>query len=203
LALSGFGPEGTWPAPAMVSPMALAPTLYEVQLQLSDPERRVDLQRTLKIARHPSETMERVWLRLLAFCWRYDERLELAGSVSDPELPDLRSDDLTGRMTQWIRVSKADPAKIRRAVTQNGGAKVSVLFESVERLESFLELAKKEEVTHLGAADLAAVDGQLLRDLGRLDQRRLKVSVTLVGDHLYLNVGDDALDGPLTRANAE
>lgn len=182
--------------------MALAPTLYDIQLQLSDPDRRVDLEKTLKVARHPSETLERLWLRVLAYCWRYDERLSFTTGLSDPDAPDLRSDDLTGQPTQWIRVGKAEPAKIRRAITQNKGAKVAVLFESPPKLQAFLEAARAEEVSHLDRADLAAVDAALLRALGQLEGRRWKVSVTLVGDHLYLTVDGESLDGPLTRAGA-
>src|SRR5687767_9250980 len=107
--------------------MALAPTLYDFQLQLSDSDRGVDITQTIKVARHPSETAERLWLRFLAYCWRYEERLTFTSGLSDPDAPDLRADDYTGRLTQWIRVGKPEPAKIRRAVTQNGGAKVSVL----------------------------------------------------------------------------
>ncbi len=180
--------------------MALAPTLYDFQLQLSDTDRGVDVQQTLKVARHPSETMERLWLRVLAYCWRYEERLGFTAGLSDPDAPDLQASDLTGRTTQWIRVGKTEPAKVRRAVTQNSGAKVSVLFDSPERMESFLSEAALEKITHLDRASLAAVDEALLQELSSRDRRRVKLSVTLVGDHFYLDVDGDSFDGPLSHA---
>lgn len=179
--------------------MALAPTLYDFQLQLSDSDRGVEVQQTLKVARHPSESMERLWLRVLAYCWRYDERLSFTTGLSDPDAPDLQSTDLTGRVTQWVRVGKSEPAKLRRAVTQNSGAKVAALFDSEDRLATFLANAKADAVTHLDKADLAFVDEALLGALSAIDRRRMKVSVTIVGDHFYVDVDGASVDGPLGR----
>ena len=54
--------------------MSLAPTLYDFQISLSHVDRALDLpQLQLKVARHPSETMARVWLRVLAYCWLYED----------------------------------------------------------------------------------------------------------------------------------
>jgi len=177
--------------------MALPPTLYDLQLTLSDPDRRVEVRSSLKLARHPSETSERLWLRLIAYFWRYDERLSFHPGLADADEPDLFSTDLTGRTTRWLRVGKADPAKVRRAVTQHSGATVSVLFESEARLASFVEEAAAGSVTHLEAVELGAVDQQLLRSLGRLETRRFKVGATLVGDHVYLDVNGESFDGPI------
>ncbi len=184
----------------MVPRMALAPTLYDVQLQLSDTDRGVECDQRLKMARHPSETMERLWLRLLAYCWRYDERLAFTTGLSDPDAPDLRSDDLTGRTTQWIRVGKADPVKIRRAVTQNPGAQVTVFFENQARMDAFLREAREQEVTHLEKVRLTCVDASVLRSLAANEERRIKLSATLAGDHFYLEVDGESLDTPLIFA---
>lgn len=178
--------------------MAQAPTLYDVQLELSDSDRGVQCERRLKVARHPSETMERLWLRLLAFCWRYDERLTFTADISDADAPDLRSDDFTGRTTQWIRVGRPDPAKIRRAVTQTPGAEVSVFFDSPARLEAFRRQAEEEKVTHLEKVNLTCVSQELLRALAARDERRIKLTATIAGDHLYLDLEGEALDSELT-----
>ena len=160
------------------------------------------MQRALKVARHPSETMERLWLRLLAYCWLYEDGLAFAGAICEPEEPDLKAEDPTGRVALWVRVGKSEPAKIRRAVTQNGGPKVAVLFESAERLQAFLAEAREEKVTHLERAELAAVDAALLRELAKRDARRMKVAVTIAGDHFYVDVDGESFDGALSRAGA-
>src|SRR5215218_3120653 len=181
--------------------MSLAPTLYDFQIALSHVDRALDLlQLQLKVARHPSETMARVWLRVLAFCWLWEERLAFGKGLGEPEAPDLECRDYTGLVTRWVRVGKADPVKVQRAVDQNPHAQVSVLFESPERLEAFLAEAREAKATRVAKAELAAVDADLLESLAGFDQRRLRLSLTLVGDHAYAECEGQSFDGPLTRA---
>lgn len=180
--------------------MTLAPTLYDFQVSLSQVDRGIDQpQLGMKVARHPSETMQRLWLRVLAYCWLWEERLAFGKGLGEPEAPDLESRDYAGQLTQWVRVGKADPQKVQRAVDQNSQAKVSVLFESVERLESFLAEAREAKALRVSKAELVAVDAGLLRALSAFDSRRIKVSLTFVGDHVYAECEGESMDGPLTR----
>jgi uncharacterized protein YaeQ len=181
--------------------MTLAPTLYDFQVSLSQVDRSIDQpQLSFKVARHPSETMPRLWLRVLAYCWMWEERMTFGKGLGEPDSPDLECRDYTGLVTRWIRVGKADPIKLQRAVDQNPHAKVSVLFESVERLEAFVAEAREAKATRVAKAELAAVDAELLRALSAFDSRRIKLSLTFVGDHIYAECEGQSFDGPLTRA---
>ena len=182
--------------------MALASTLYDFQITLSDVDRSLSQQLAFKVARHPSETMERVWLRVLAFCWLWEDRLVFGPGLGDPDAPDLETRDFTGVVKRWVRVGRADPAKVQRAVDQNGNAQVCVLFEARSRMESFLAEAGAGKMHRVAKAKLAAVDPVLLKALASDESRRSKVTVTLVGDHFYIDRGDDSLDGPLTHGPA-
>lgn len=182
--------------------MTLAPTLYDFQISLSQVDRSIDQpQLGLKVARHPSETMQRLWLRLIAYCWLWEERMTFGPGLGEPDSPDLECRDYTGLVTHWVRVGKADPVKVQRAVDQNPHAKVSVLFESPERLEAFLTEAREAKTLRVAKAELAAVDAGLLRALSSFDSRRIKVSLTFVGDHVYAECNGQNFDGPLTRSS--
>ncbi len=183
--------------------MTLAPTLYDFQVALSHVDRSIDQpQLVIKLARHPSETMQRAWLRVLAFCWLWEERLTFSKGLSEPEAPDIECRDYTGLVTRWVRVGKADPLKVQRAVDQNPHAKVVVMFESAQRLEAFLVEAREAKATRVVKAELAAVDADLLRSLSQFDSRRIKLSLTFVGDHAYVECEGQSFDGPLTRATS-
>jgi uncharacterized protein YaeQ len=181
--------------------MALAPTLYSFHVSLNQVDRSVEQELQLKVARHASESLERLWLRVLAYCWQWEERLEFGAGLSDPDAPDIWARDYTGLVTQWTRVGKADPAKVQRAVDQNPHAKVVVLFESRERLEAFLQEARDSKTARVAKAELAAMDTQLLSALASVDERRSKVTVTFVGDHFYVDYQGKSLNGPLTRGS--
>jgi uncharacterized protein YaeQ len=178
--------------------MAQAPALYDFEIALNDSDRGVSVNLRLKTARHPSETMERVWLRVLAYCWKYEERLAFGPGLSDTDAPDLLTTDLTGQVTRWIRVGKTEPEKLQRAVDRNSDAAVSVLFESPARWEQFRAMAR-EEFPRLARAELAFVAPSLLADLARVDERRTKITVTIVGDSFYIDRDGKTLEGELHR----
>jgi len=66
-------------------------------------------------------------------------------------------------------------------------------------MDAFAADAEARGLERLARAELAAVDPPLLAALGRRDERRCRCELTLVGDHLYLALGGESLDGPLHR----
>jgi len=154
---------------------------------------------SVKVARHPSETVERLWLRILAFAWKWREGLAFGPGLCEPDAPDLSLALPDGRVSAIVRVGKPDPQRIERDVNQNAGADVAVLFESPRRLEAFRAEAQEGGYARAAAADLAAVDPGLVKELGAREDRRIKASITLVADHLYVEVDGRTLDAPLHR----
>ena len=183
--------------------MANAPVLYDFDLQLSHVDRGLETRISVRTARHPSETLERVWLRALAFCLFYEERLQFGPGLSDPDEPDLEARDLTSVRSLYLRVGKPDPAKVQKAADQNGRARIAVLFESPLAMDTFVATARAAGLTRLGRVELAAVDPELIEALAAVEERRAKAQITFVGDHFYIDRAGKSLDGALTRASLE
>ena len=179
--------------------MALAPTLYDFDVTLSHVDRGIDARLQVKTARHPSESMERVWLRVLAFCCLHEERLAFGPGLCDPDAPDLFAEDLTGRRTLLVRVGRQDPARIQRESDRAGDARVALFLDSAARLAAFREEAAAAGLARLGEVELYAPDAALLRWLSPREGRRQKLYLTVVGDHLYVESGGETADGPLHR----
>lgn len=101
----------------MQEPHLMAPkaTVYKAQLQVSDMDRHYYAEHALTLAQHPSETVQRLMARLLAFALFADERLEFGRGLSDEEEPALWRRDYTGDIEQWIELGQPDEARIRRA----------------------------------------------------------------------------------------
>jgi uncharacterized protein YaeQ len=177
--------------------MAQAPTLYSFAMTLNHTDRGVSAELDMRTARHPSETLERVWLRVLAFAWHYEERITFGPGLSDPDAPDLVAQDFTGETRLWVRVGKADPVKVQKAADQHPLARVAVLFESPQRLAAFCEEARG--LTRLGKVELVAVDPALVAALAQGDERRARVTVTIAGDHFYVERDGKSFDGEATR----
>ena len=103
--------------------MALKATIHKARLQLSDMDRGVYLERALTLARHPSETDERMMIRLLAYALHVpaDERqgaLDFSKSLWDTDEPDLWLKDLTGVIRHWIDVGQPDERRLLRAASR-------------------------------------------------------------------------------------
>jgi uncharacterized protein YaeQ len=180
--------------------MALPSTLHTFDLRFARADEGVEGEVALKVARHPSETMERVWLRVLAYAWKWRDGIALGPGLCEPDAPDLLAAGPGGRASLVVRVGRPEPARVERDVNQNAGAEVAVLFEAPRRLAAFLEEARERGLARAASADLAAVDAPLVAELAAIDVRRIRVVATLVADHLYLEVNGRALDGPLHRA---
>jgi uncharacterized protein YaeQ len=116
------------------------------------------------MARHPSETDERVMVRLLAFALHADDALQFAGGSSCDE-PDLWRKDLTGAIDLWIAVGQPDEQQIRRACGRAGQVVVytySGRSAQVWWQKSSVALARSKNLTVI---DLAAASSAALAAL--------------------------------------
>ena len=95
--------------------MAPKATIYKAELQISDMDRHYYATHALTLAQHPSETDERLMVRLLAFALHADERLEFGRGLSTDDEPDLWRKSLTGDIEQWIELGQPDEQRIRKA----------------------------------------------------------------------------------------
>ena len=100
--------------------MALKSTIYKAQLQVADMDRGVYADHALTLAQHPSETAERMMVRLLAFALhapKDDARgtLQFARGLADSDEPDLWQHDLSGVLVHWIEVGHPDERRMLRA----------------------------------------------------------------------------------------
>jgi uncharacterized protein YaeQ len=95
--------------------MASNATIYKATLQISDMDRHYYEEHALTLARHPSETDERMMVRLLAFALHAHEALSFGRGLSTEEEPALWHKDLTGAIDLWIEVGQPEEKTVRRA----------------------------------------------------------------------------------------
>ncbi len=95
--------------------MAIKATVFKATLQIADMDRHYYADHVLTLARHPSETDERMMVRVSAFALFAEEGLVFGKGISNDEEPDLWLKDLTGRIKRWIEVGLPDMRLIRKA----------------------------------------------------------------------------------------
>jgi len=104
--------------------MALKSTIFKANLQIADIDHSYYADHTLTLARHPSETDERMMVRLCALALQAhtlnsvcngDGTLAFGAGLSDPDEPDVWLRDFTGRTRVWIEVGQPEDKPLIKA----------------------------------------------------------------------------------------
>src|SRR5690606_4172966 len=95
--------------------MATRATIHRAELAIADMDRGYYADHTLTIARHPSETVEIMMLRRLAFAFFADPALQFGRGLSTMDEPDLWQHDDAGQLLRWIDVGLPDERRLRKA----------------------------------------------------------------------------------------
>jgi uncharacterized protein YaeQ len=174
--------------------MALKATIFKADLQIADMDRHYYHDHSLTIARHPSETDERMMVRLLAFIRHAEEALCFGKGLSDVEEPDLWQKDLTGAIDLWIEVGQPDDKRILKACGR--AAHVFIYSYSSNgslwwnQISSRVERAKNLTVISLPPAISLA--------LVKLAQRNMHLQCTIQDGQIWLTGNDETVQVDLT-----
>jgi uncharacterized protein YaeQ len=173
--------------------MALPVTIYRVNIQLSDIDR--DCYETLQttVARHPSETAERLILRVLAFALCWEPGLTFTKGVASGDEPDLWTIGGDGRVTNWIEVGLPDPDRMIKASRHVGRAVLLVSGASLSRWTA-QHLSKLEDIANL---TVIGVQPDFLKRLSDKLERSITWSLTITGGTLYLSAHDETVETSL------
>ena len=94
--------------------MALKPTIYKLRISLSDLNRNYYDTLNLTLAQHPSETIERMMVRVLAYCINAQEHLAFTKGLSDVDEPDIWARTLDGQITLWIDIGEPAVDRVKK-----------------------------------------------------------------------------------------
>ncbi len=171
--------------------MALKATIFKANLQIADMDRGLYADHALTLARHPSETDERLMLRLLAFALHVsaddaDGRLDFAKGLWDVDEPELWQRDLTGRIVHWLEIGQPDDKRLLRACGR--ADRVTVLSASHSTPIWWNGIAGKlARARNLSVWQIASPQSQALAELA---QRGMQLHVTVQDGAVH--VADDS-----------
>ena len=170
--------------------MALKATIFKAELQVSDLDRGHFETHALTIARHPSETDERMMVRLLAFALNADSALEFGRGLSAEDEPDLVKKDLTGQIELWIDVGLPDEREVRKAAGRADEVKV---YAYGARSAALWWAANGEALSKLKNVTVLEVTAETCEVLKRFAERNMKLSCTVQDGHAWFASGEETL----------
>jgi uncharacterized protein YaeQ len=182
--------------------MLPASLALQFRIALSHVDRAIDRVQSIIVERHRSETREHLILRIIAWCLFYDDELRFGPGVLASRAADLWAHDAAERPTIWVECGEADADALRKMVQHNRGVVTQVLFSEVERRDDFLrQLAGlKRRPPELDTMGIWLIDAELVAALAASDERRQHWTVTIVGDHIYIQTEALTIDGALERS---
>lgn len=164
--------------------MALKATIYKADLNIAnmDVHQYADFQLTMAL--HPSETIERLMVRILAFARYAGEALEFTKDLFETDEPALWEKDLTGQLVKWIEVGSPDEDKVKKASARCSRVAVVTYGTAADewyKRSSKLKTLKNLEVWKLSTASTEAVQALCERTM-QLQLNVMDGEWTLIGD---------------------
>lgn len=173
--------------------MALTATIHNFTLRLADADRQVFETLELRVARHPSESEERLVARVLAYALEYAEGIAFSRGLSDPDEPAIAVRDLTGVLTAWIDVGLPEAARLHKA----GKAAKRVAVYAHRDPSVWLRGLAGERIHRSAEMALFAFDRELIAGLVKRLDRRMSMDLSVSAQHLYVSLGEVHFEGAL------
>lgn len=175
--------------------MALKATIYKAELSIADMDRGYYGEHQLTIARHPSETDERMMVRLVAFALYADPALAFGKGLCVDDEPDLWQRDLTGAIERWIDVGQPDEKWIRKASAR--AAHVVVISHG--RAAGVWWNGVRSKLTRLTNLTVLNLPPDAAPALAELTDRSMRLQVTVQDGQVWVTNGHTTvLIEPLT-----
>ncbi|MEA3404153.1 MAG: YaeQ family protein, partial [Pseudomonadota bacterium] len=151
------------------------------RISVSDMNRDVYDTLSLTVAMHPSENLERMMSRVLAYCLNTQEFLEFTKGLSAIEEPDIWLKTLDDQLMLWIDIGEPAVDRIKKATRLARAVKV-YSFNSKSDVWWEQNQAKLKDLK----VDIYRLDNKEIQTLAGLVKRTMDMSVTITGDSAYI-----------------
>jgi uncharacterized protein YaeQ len=177
------------------SSMALKAIIYKARVELSDIDRAVYGEYPIMIARHPSETDERMLVRLLAFALNVPSdndhgALEFAKDMWEADEPSLWQKDFTGYIAHWIEIGQPDEKRLMRASSRVGRVTVYSFSSSTPTWWKGIE----NKLTRAGNLSVWQIPPEQSEALAVLAKRSMDLQVTVQDGAIWVGNGERSIE---------
>ncbi len=171
--------------------MALKATIHKADISISDMDRGYYANHSLTLAQHPSETLERLMLRLAVFVLHASERLAFTRDIaSDNDEPALWQKSYADEIELWIDLGEPDERRLRQScgradqvwVYSYGGRAADIWWKGMEG-----------KLGRLDNLSVISISPETLAQLAAMNQRGMQLQATLQDGQLWLSDGTNTV----------
>ncbi len=175
--------------------MAQTSTVHNFEIALSDTDRGVYEDLSLKVARHPSEATEYMVARVLAYSIEHQEGLAFTQGLAVADEPALWVRDLTGRLEAWIEVGTPDAARLHKATKACG--RVAVYCH--KDIAAYLRALAGQRIHAPERLELVELDRAFVAALSAKVEKRTRMALSITEGQLYADIGGESYTATLHR----
>lgn len=178
--------------------MALKPTIYKFVINLSDMDRNLYETLNLTVAQHPSESVERMMARVLAYCLNATPELTFTKGVSATDEPDIWEHDLSGSILKWIEIGEPSSTRLKKA--SRLAERVTVY--SINTKSDIWWSEVKDEVQSYGVS-VNRIPWHELQSIAAQVTRTTTMAVSITEQTCYLTIEESSLTAQVESLSDE
>ncbi|PWW04481.1 uncharacterized protein YaeQ [Hoeflea marina] len=167
--------------------MAQNATIYKVELSVSDMDRHYYETHKLTVAKHPSETDERMMLRIIAFALNAHEHLEMTKGLSTDDEPDIWQKSLSGELDVWVALGLPSEKLLRQSC---GKANRVVIYPYGGRTAEMWWDKVKSSTSRFDNLQVTGFSEKDTRELANLASRAMQLQVNIQDGEVMVSAGD-------------
>jgi uncharacterized protein YaeQ len=167
--------------------MALKATIFKCDLNVSDLNRHHYAQYPLTLARHPSETDERMMLRIVAFALYADEQLAFTKGLSAQDEPELWLKNYGGETELWLDMGTPDEKRIRQACSK---AKQVVILAYGGRTVDIWWQGMEKQVQRFDHLTVLNIEPEQSKTLAGLAEKNMEIQITIQDEQVFVSSGE-------------
>lgn len=166
--------------------MALKSTVYKATVNLADMDRGVYLDQSLTLAQHPSETDERMMLRILAWSLNATGGLEFTKGLCVDDEPEIWKKNYAGEIELWIELGNPDEKWLRKASSR---AQQVILYTYGDNAAPIWWQQNKSKLSRFENLQIWNIRDAVIEQLAKMTERTMQIQVTIQDGTAWFNCG--------------
>ena len=171
--------------------MALKASIFKAAVSISDLNRDFYQDYNLTLARHPSETDERMMVRLLAFVLNASDELSFGKGLSTDDEPDVWQKSLSNDIELWIDVGLSSFDRCKKACGRSAAVKLYVYGQQKNVKPWWNKVAA--DMQRLKKLQVMQIEGDASQALAALAEVNMQLQFTLDGDDIYITTAEHSV----------
>jgi uncharacterized protein YaeQ len=181
--------------------MSFAAAFYNFTIELNNSEREVYTRFRVKTARHPYESLQHLYARMIAYGHCFREGQSFSQGMFEPKEPTIWMKDIIGTTLLWVEVGPVDRRKLELTLRSSPRAEHRIYFYSTDHIRDFCHMLKGSKTNWVKDILFYHIPAELLEKLTPFERSSPLWTMTFIDNRLYLTCDGAEFDCELNEVD--